>query len=570
MQAFRSSKSPGIRHQNSGFSVQPKLEIGRANDKYEQQADAVADRVMRMPMPSSRDLLMRPYTQKTDIQMKCAKCEEEEKLQMKPVANGILQMKPGNGGIMASDALSGRLNGTKGTGQPLPEKVKNEMSSKIGVDFNGVKVHTDHAAIQMNREIGAQAFTHGSDIYFNQGKYNPENLAGRHLLAHELTHVVQQNSMKIQRSLLQSGDECEERGPANREIDEDHPESGLPPLIWNSPQWLEKKRKKRPTVGHAQELLNVFLRNYDDEGSVYMAKSVETDMYRSGIPKQLNVDCWFGPKTEKAAILFQQVFQLAPDGKIGSQTWPMLEKMNDVNTLPVCIYQPVEKDQAFQLAAFGSPTAFPCQTPTGTTAPEIAFWSYQNSGKLSFDNCCSLCNSKVKLGLDSKYYDQFGMVSYVNGIETKAFIRNHINGASYDMKRIVESAMWEGDGQVWKLLPKSYSSPGTLDDSNDQDECLTPQQIASDTLPYIYQMDHPGFTSINVHGFDPAVTDVVFKGTFEEWIDITMPGGGTVQDAKVFTWHAIVWLNLINKKVVFNTSKSKIEKGTVSVGKSGP
>ena len=73
------------------------------------------------------------------------------------------------------------------------------MEHSFGVDFNGVNIHTDSEAIQMNRELGAQAFTHGRDVYFNSGKFSPEQSEGKHLLAHELTHVVQQRGQHIRR-----------------------------------------------------------------------------------------------------------------------------------------------------------------------------------------------------------------------------------------------------------------------------------------------------------------------------------------------------------------------------------
>jgi len=67
------------------------------------------------------------------------------------------------------------------------------MENRFGTDFSEVKIHTGSQAIQMSRELNAQAFTVGNDIYFNEGKYNPSSDAGKHLLAHELTHTVQQN-----------------------------------------------------------------------------------------------------------------------------------------------------------------------------------------------------------------------------------------------------------------------------------------------------------------------------------------------------------------------------------------
>lgn len=77
---------------------------------------------------------------------------------------------------------------SKGRGSPLPDPVRAYMEPRFGVDFSQVRVHTDSDAIQMNRDVGAQAFTHGSDIYFGESR-SPTNLE---LTAHELTHVIQQ------------------------------------------------------------------------------------------------------------------------------------------------------------------------------------------------------------------------------------------------------------------------------------------------------------------------------------------------------------------------------------------
>ena len=80
------------------------------------------------------------------------------------------------------------------------------MESVIGADFSNVRVHTDSHAVQMSQDLSAHAFTHGNDVYFNEGKYNPQSSDGQHLLAHELTHTVQQSGMinkKIQRQALQ-------------------------------------------------------------------------------------------------------------------------------------------------------------------------------------------------------------------------------------------------------------------------------------------------------------------------------------------------------------------------------
>ncbi len=88
--------------------------------------------------------------------------------------------------------IGSRLNSSKGGGSPLANDAKSFMESRFGSDFSRVKVHTDSDAVQMNKELNAQAFTHGNDVYFNRGRYDPNSSSGKHLLAHELTHTIQQ------------------------------------------------------------------------------------------------------------------------------------------------------------------------------------------------------------------------------------------------------------------------------------------------------------------------------------------------------------------------------------------
>ena len=115
----------------------------------------MADRVMRMP-----DTPL--------VQRKCAGCEEEkEKLQRKPLAASItpfIQTKGAEDGT-ASDAVTSQINATKGSGNDLDGNTKSFMESRFGADFSNVKIHTDDDAVQMNRELGAQAFTVGNDIF---------------------------------------------------------------------------------------------------------------------------------------------------------------------------------------------------------------------------------------------------------------------------------------------------------------------------------------------------------------------------------------------------------------------
>lgn len=119
--------------------------------------------------------------------------DKEEKLQaMSNPLSPKIQRETETGGSTASPPLSSRLQDSSGKGKTLPGKTRAEMESAMGTDFGGVNIHTDASAVEMSEELGAQAFTHGQDVYFNSGKYHPESADGKKLLAHELTHVVQQ------------------------------------------------------------------------------------------------------------------------------------------------------------------------------------------------------------------------------------------------------------------------------------------------------------------------------------------------------------------------------------------
>src|SRR5580698_2290579 len=165
----------------AGQGVQRKLTVGAPNDVYEKEADHMADRVVsgvqRKPIFESKN------DPAEGLQRKCAACEKEEKVQKK--AAGAARSS-------ATPSVESGISRSKGSGSSLPSSTRNQMESSFGADFSDVKIHQDSGAKQMNKDLNAQAFTHGKDIYFDSGKYNPGNSAGKHLLAHELTHVVQQ------------------------------------------------------------------------------------------------------------------------------------------------------------------------------------------------------------------------------------------------------------------------------------------------------------------------------------------------------------------------------------------
>ena len=151
--------------------IQAKLKVGQQGDIYEQEADRVADAVMRMPEP------------KVERQ-----AEEEEILQTKGHTGHTPEVDPD---------LESRINAIRGGGQPIPKPARSFFERHFRYDFSKVRLHTDTRAAESARAINATAFTVGQDIVFDAGQYTPETSKGLRLLAHELTHVVQRSTCEV-------------------------------------------------------------------------------------------------------------------------------------------------------------------------------------------------------------------------------------------------------------------------------------------------------------------------------------------------------------------------------------
>jgi hypothetical protein len=203
--------------------IQTKLTVGAAGDRYEQEADRVAAQVMAMPASTGpapetaatqspavqrqadeEEIQAKPLASTITPLIQREPAPEEEEVQTKPIAQRApeeeeeLQAKPavqhashGEGFEVGGD-FEQQLAATRGGGSPLPESVRTFMEPRFGTDFSGVRIHTGSQSAQLNRSVSAQAFTLGQDIYLGQGKDDVESAQGKSLLAHELTHVVQQ------------------------------------------------------------------------------------------------------------------------------------------------------------------------------------------------------------------------------------------------------------------------------------------------------------------------------------------------------------------------------------------
>ncbi len=165
------------------FPIQLKLSIGAANDPMEHEADAMADKVMRMPETSF-------------IQRCSCGAYDDDHVQLKPLASQVtpfIQAKS-DGASTVNDTVSTRIKSSMNGGSQMQGDTKSFMESRFGTDFSGVKIHTGDESARLNSSLNAKAFTVSNNIYFNSGQYQPETDSGKHLLAHELTHVLQQGS----------------------------------------------------------------------------------------------------------------------------------------------------------------------------------------------------------------------------------------------------------------------------------------------------------------------------------------------------------------------------------------
>jgi hypothetical protein len=166
--SIKSKKGVGMPSQSSTV-VQAQLETTTPGDAYEQEADRMADMVMtKIDGVNQSDAV--PSSHCPTPTISCF----------------------GGTSMPISSEMESQLQAMQGGGHSMPEGLRAQMEGSFGHNFSNVRLHTDSAAADMSSSINAKAFTHGNDIYFNQGQFQPNTPAGQHLIAHELTHTVQQ------------------------------------------------------------------------------------------------------------------------------------------------------------------------------------------------------------------------------------------------------------------------------------------------------------------------------------------------------------------------------------------
>jgi len=243
--------------------IQAKLMVGPAGDHYEQEADRIAQKVTSEPSAKSGAAAVQRQT------------DEDEPVQRKPLAASITPLvqrqqapdedkeiqtkRTSHGeGFAAGGELESRLQASRGSGSPLPDTLRSRMEQSFGASFENVRIHHGDESDRLNRSLQSRAFTTGQDLFFKRGEYNPSSPAGRELIAHELSHVVQQSSAHtkshmIQRRVITEG---ADQGP----VGDDHQD------------WKDYKDTLT-----AKYLIEVDQTRHTRENIIKYAKTVETE-----------------------------------------------------------------------------------------------------------------------------------------------------------------------------------------------------------------------------------------------------------------------------------------------------
>jgi len=260
--------------------VQTKLTVNTPSDKYEQEADRMAESVVGTLGRSNG-----------------ASAPSD-------TGNAVIQRFSTPTSRVASAEVAENLQNVNG-GVQLPQDVRHNLEPRFGHDFSATKIHTGTKAVQMNRELNSNAFTHGDNIYFNEGRYAPGTTSGDKLLAHELTHVVQQrggNSTVMRQTTQKPTPHISPRFTQNEQ---------LAPFRIDDPSAALKLNDNGTGVAILQQAL-----------------------LDAGFGKNLKVNEKFDKATADAVRAFQNKYKLSANGIFNKQTF---DKLNEIHLT----FQPV-------------------------------------------------------------------------------------------------------------------------------------------------------------------------------------------------------------------------------------
>ncbi|MFA7316308.1 MAG: DUF4157 domain-containing protein [Sulfuricella sp.] len=295
--------------------IQAKLSVSQPHDPLEREADRVADEVMHGVAGSGI------HAAGDEVQRMCTECEEElreKKLQAKRMPGDLPAV---------TDGFAADMAGLQGRGMPLPPSARGFFEPRFGHDFSAVSIHSGEPAARLARSVGARAFTLGSDIVFGAGEYQTQTEEGRHLLAHELTHVVQQAGPGVTPQVQR---QCDPTVLAGRAVPVFFPQQLTIMQVFNGTYSLRRWSDCPAAIGLIQQAL----------------ADLGYDLGSYG-PNSDGVDKIFGPVTEQAVIDFQTAESIAvPEpGVVEQATLRCLDEVRSHLTVPVRLAGSVPEEQ---------------------------------------------------------------------------------------------------------------------------------------------------------------------------------------------------------------------------------
>ena len=187
--------------ENEEEQVQPKLNESvqlQEEDEVQMQADEDEQKVQKQEEEEEEVQTKAEKIQKQNEEEEAVQAKSEEEEEVQTYRSSETEA------ISKSPAIEKSLKETRGTGSSLQDSTKSKLEQNLGVDLSGVKIHTGSKAVEMNKQLKSQAFTNKNNIYFNEGKFNPEISSGQHLLVHELTHTIQQGAVPVKSTVENS------------------------------------------------------------------------------------------------------------------------------------------------------------------------------------------------------------------------------------------------------------------------------------------------------------------------------------------------------------------------------
>lgn len=462
---------------NAG-AIQTKLAINKPGDQYEQEADRIAEQVMRTPEPK----LQRACA----CGGACPKCKaeqlspERERFQTKRVRAGDTEQ------VSVPQIVHEVL---QAPGQPLDSASRASMEPRFGHDFSQVRVHTDTKAAESARAVNALAYTVGQDVVFGASQFSPGTAAGQKLLAHELTHTVQQTSKsaRLHRHLTVN----------------------LPSNAYE----LEAERVSRALGGGAP------LPGVSQKISPTVQRIIGTDEE-------------FG----------QPPIERGPAGVRPGAPLPYRE----ATELLECLRLMGDENEAYcREVVLGAqpPAPSPAQAPC-TPRPVATLDEFRNAdgSNTSAENCCPIC--PVPLGVGAGGQARHGM-------EMRIEITNPCP-AAYEITRVRETWLWERVGGVWRELEHQGPGERDDHHDGDECHTLQRGRFlyVEDRPGWGRALPAPavwrpasGFSGAVT---DPAATEVVRQHNFAEWVIFRHRGHGipwtVISRPRFFNWHSVLWL----------------------------